>query len=105
MSWGGIGKYILLDPDHHKIHHSLAKEHIDKNFGTIAFWDHLHGTYYAPPKDEQNIVIGVQGYEFPKSGSIFKIYIDDYCEFLTNAKNMFFSFFLRVRNRVQTVRD
>lgn len=48
-SWGFLGKYILVSPIAHRIHHSVKEEHYDKNFGgTFIFWDRLFGTYCAP---------------------------------------------------------
>ncbi len=43
----GVLKYVLVTPQSHRIHHSLAAEHRDKNFGlTFSLWDHLFGTQY-----------------------------------------------------------
>jgi sterol desaturase/sphingolipid hydroxylase (fatty acid hydroxylase superfamily) len=33
-------KYILVTPQSHRIHHSIEKRHVDKNFGTLfTIWD------------------------------------------------------------------
>ena len=38
-------EYIFMSPAQHHIHHSFAKEHIDKNFGVaLSFWDWMFGT-------------------------------------------------------------
>ena len=43
----GILRYVLVTPQSHRIHHSLRKEHRDKNFGAMfSIWDHLFGTQY-----------------------------------------------------------
>ena len=43
----GILRYILVTPQSHRIHHSVKKEHRDKNFGAMfSIWDHLFGTQY-----------------------------------------------------------
>jgi sterol desaturase/sphingolipid hydroxylase (fatty acid hydroxylase superfamily) len=40
-------------PQIHRIHHSLAPEHIDKNFAFMfPMWDVIFGTYVHPKKDE-----------------------------------------------------
>lgn len=45
-SWGFIGRYILVSPMAHRIHHSVDPKHYNKNFGgTFIFWDRLFGTY------------------------------------------------------------
>jgi sterol desaturase/sphingolipid hydroxylase (fatty acid hydroxylase superfamily) len=41
----GILKYVLVTPQSHRIHHSTAVEHRDRNYGiTFSIWDHLFGT-------------------------------------------------------------
>jgi len=38
-------RYILVTPQSHRVHHSLAPEHRDKNFGSLfSIWDFLFGT-------------------------------------------------------------
>ena len=69
-SWGWIGKYILISPRIHKIHHSKDPEHHDKNFGfTLVLWDRIFGTFYQP-KDGQEIEIGLVDNPFNKSNPV-----------------------------------
>ncbi len=45
--FGVLGKYILMSPVAHRIHHSPHPEHWDKHYGhTFIFWDRIFGTYY-----------------------------------------------------------
>lgn len=45
--WGFIGKYILVSPAGHRVHHSDYKDHRDTNYGNfIPLWDHLFGTWH-----------------------------------------------------------
>lgn len=38
-------RYVLVTPQSHRVHHSLAPEHRDKNFGSMfSIWDFLFGT-------------------------------------------------------------
>lgn len=48
--WFGAGfRGWLLGPAHHQIHHSADPAHHNRNFGSsLALWDRLFGTYYAP---------------------------------------------------------
>lgn len=40
-------RYILVTPQSHRIHHSLEKRHLDKNFGVLfSVWDQMFGTQY-----------------------------------------------------------
>ncbi|KYP14977.1 MAG: sterol desaturase [Flavihumibacter sp. CACIAM 22H1] len=37
---------IIVTPSHHRVHHALNPEYLDKNYGQIfIFWDKLFGTY------------------------------------------------------------
>lgn len=44
---------FIVTPWYHRIHHSTAREHFNKNF-TVFFplWDRLFGTYYQPKPGE-----------------------------------------------------
>lgn len=68
LKWnlGWFGKYILVSPTGHKIHHSNDERHFNKNFGTFfVWWDKLFGTYLYT-NDE--IIIGVKNTELNKKG-------------------------------------
>ena len=42
----GILEKIIVTPSHHRVHHAINKEYIDKNYGQIfIFWDKWFGTY------------------------------------------------------------
>jgi sterol desaturase/sphingolipid hydroxylase (fatty acid hydroxylase superfamily) len=42
----GVLRHILVTPQSHRIHHSEAPEHADKNFGVIfCIWDRIFGTH------------------------------------------------------------
>jgi sterol desaturase/sphingolipid hydroxylase (fatty acid hydroxylase superfamily) len=46
-------RYITGDTRFHRIHHSMNKEHHNKNFGSfLTIWDSLFGTAYWPRPDE-----------------------------------------------------
>ena len=37
---------IIVTPSHHRVHHAINKEYIDKNYGQIfIFWDKLFGSF------------------------------------------------------------
>ena len=37
---------IIVTPSHHRVHHAINKEYLDKNYGQIfIFWDRLFGTF------------------------------------------------------------
>jgi alkylglycerol monooxygenase len=42
----GFLEKIIVTPSHHRVHHAINPEYIDKNYGQIfIFWDKLFGTY------------------------------------------------------------
>jgi alkylglycerol monooxygenase len=42
----GFLEKIIVTPSHHRVHHAINPEYIDKNLGQIfIFWDKLFGTY------------------------------------------------------------
>lgn len=56
--FGWFGRWILVSPVAHRIHHSMLPEHWDKNFsGTLLIWDRLFGTWYDG--DKVNTEVGV----------------------------------------------
>ncbi len=50
----------LLGPAHHQIHHSIAPEHHDRNFGNcLTLFDRLFGTFTMPELTRQPIKFGI----------------------------------------------
>lgn len=42
----GFLEKIIVTPSHHRVHHAINREYMDKNYGQIfIFWDKLFGTY------------------------------------------------------------
>jgi alkylglycerol monooxygenase len=42
----GFLEKIIVTPSHHRVHHAINKEYLDKNYGQIfIFWDKLFGSY------------------------------------------------------------
>jgi iron(III) transport system substrate-binding protein len=45
ISYGRLLEHILISPAQHQIHHSIARQHHDKNFGAVlAIWDWFGGS-------------------------------------------------------------
>jgi sterol desaturase/sphingolipid hydroxylase (fatty acid hydroxylase superfamily) len=65
-SFGWVGRWLLVTPQNHRIHHSAHPGDFNKNFGnTIVLWDRLFGTYAerAHAQEEGDFAIGVYGDE------------------------------------------
>ncbi|CAD5954552.1 hypothetical protein PCC9214_02774 [Planktothrix tepida] len=54
LDYGKIGNHIFISPVLHQIHHSIAPQHINKNYGEfLGIWDWMFGTLYLPEKEEK----------------------------------------------------
>ncbi|MCL4105849.1 UNVERIFIED_CONTAM: hypothetical protein GTU68_012487 [Idotea baltica] len=52
-----IFSYLFNTPSHHRVHHGINPQYIDKNHGgTLIIWDRLFGTFQA---EEEEVVYGV----------------------------------------------
>ena len=55
----GFLEKIIVTPSHHRVHHAINPEYLDKNYGQIfIFWDKLFGTYQEE-KDSVPAVYGI----------------------------------------------
>ncbi len=60
LSFGRLESYFI-SPAQHQLHHSIADQHRDKNFGTcFALWDKLAGSW-LPAGTYQKLTYGVPG--------------------------------------------
>jgi sterol desaturase/sphingolipid hydroxylase (fatty acid hydroxylase superfamily) len=51
-AWGWFGRWILVSPNAHRMHHASGNRFHTVNFGSdLVIWDRLFGTYRAPPED------------------------------------------------------
>lgn len=55
----GFLEHIIVTPSHHRVHHAMNKEYMDKNFGQIFIvWDKIFGTFQKE-LDDVPAVFGV----------------------------------------------
>lgn len=48
----GILEYIIVTPSHHRVHHSINPEYLDKNYSQVFIvWDKLFGTFQEEMKE------------------------------------------------------
>ncbi len=60
LSWGKQLENWLISPAQHQIHHSLAQEHWDKNYGTaLAIWDRIWGTLVKGSEVKDELRFGI----------------------------------------------
>ena len=75
ISYGKKFEIFLISPAQHQIHHSIDKQHHNKNFGvTFALWDYIFGSLVFS-KSNQNIKFGLlEKDNFPRN-NLIKIYL------------------------------
>jgi sterol desaturase/sphingolipid hydroxylase (fatty acid hydroxylase superfamily) len=62
ISFRGGWERVLMSPAAHQVHHSSDPRHFGRNLGnSIALWDWLFGTLYAPGAQRERLVFGVRG--------------------------------------------
>jgi len=83
---------ILMSPAQHHIHHSTAKEHIDKNFGVaLSVWDWIFGSLYLSKAKDQ-LRFGLSGEQSREHHSLKGLYLDP----IHQAWGVFLRFFSRL---------
>ena len=67
----GFLEYVIVTPSHHRVHHAINPQYMDKNFSAIFIvWDRLFGTY----QEELDEIVPVYGVSRPvKTWNPFKI--------------------------------
>ena len=69
---------ILISPAQHQIHHSIKKEHHNKNFGVaLALWDFLFGSLHLS-KSNEYIEFGISNKKHKYENNIIYLYISPF---------------------------
>lgn len=67
---------VLVSPAMHQLHHSVAPEHLDKNFGQIfSVWDRLWGTFHVSQAAGANLRFGISGMPPGQFATLFGVYV------------------------------
>ena len=68
-------EYVLISPAQHQLHHSVAVQHHDKNFGaTLAVWDWLFGSLHHSVETE-DLTLGLGQGEPDTDHSLYAMYL------------------------------
>ena len=61
-------RWIVVTPDMHRVHHSIAARETNSNFGfNLPWWDRLFGTYRAQPAaGHEAMTIGIEQFRDPR---------------------------------------
>ncbi len=64
----GLLRWIVVTPDMHRVHHSVAPHETNSNFGfNLPWWDRLSGTYCAQPAaGHEKMTIGIAQFREPR---------------------------------------
>jgi|AGTN01.3.fsa_nt_gi Sterol desaturase len=76
--WGWFGRWVLVSPLHHRLHHGLQPEEYQSNMGTMLIWDHLFGTFRQP--GPQPVPMGVNHPAYETVGGSFRMIIPELLE-------------------------
>jgi sterol desaturase/sphingolipid hydroxylase (fatty acid hydroxylase superfamily) len=60
-------RWIVVTPDMHRVHHSIAARETNSNFGfNLPWWDRLFGTYRdQPAAGHEGMIIGIEQFRDP----------------------------------------
>ena len=61
-------RLLIVTPDMHRVHHSVAREETNSNYGfNLSIWDRMFGTYIAQPAaGHERMTIGLTPYQDEK---------------------------------------
>jgi sterol desaturase/sphingolipid hydroxylase (fatty acid hydroxylase superfamily) len=77
LSWGPLLSHVVISPAQHQVHHSVKREHFDRNYGFIfALWDWLFGTLYVP-RTKETLTFGL-GEGEPMHTTVWRAYADPF---------------------------
>ena len=95
--WGWFGRYVLVSPAMHRVHHGVANEFHNSNYGSLlTVWDHLFGTWKDPRCLGCNrIAVGLENIDGGLSP--WRYLIKTYSAFLTSIFSLFKSLIGRLR--------
>jgi sterol desaturase/sphingolipid hydroxylase (fatty acid hydroxylase superfamily) len=86
--YGWIGRWLLVSPRMHRLHHARSPRYHDSNFTfDLVLWDRLFGTYTAcaPDTDPRTIPLGLEENPFNRhhtvGGALREYFLSTYLEF------------------------
>lgn len=92
--YGWIGRWLLVNPRMHRLHHARSADYHDRNFTfDLVLWDRLFGTYVAcpPGTDPLTIPLGLEQNPFNHhegiGGALREYFLSTYREFWLELRN------------------
>ena len=88
-------EYIFISPAQHQLHHSIAREHHDKNFGAaLAIWDWLFGSLHHSVEFD-TLELGISKNQKDETHNLKDLYLNPFIE----IKNYIFKNFKKLKNK------
>lgn len=79
-------EHVLISPAQHQLHHSIAEEHYDKNFGAaLAVWDWLFGSLHVS-EGQHDMKFGLTENEGHSATSLRVMYLAPFVEIYGMAR-------------------
>ncbi len=68
-------RWVVVTPDMHRVHHSVAKNETNSNFGfNLPWWDRLFATYRAnPAAGHEAMTIGLDRFRDPRELRLYRL--------------------------------
>jgi sterol desaturase/sphingolipid hydroxylase (fatty acid hydroxylase superfamily) len=70
-------RWLVVTPDMHRIHHSVARDETNSNFGfSVPWWDRLLGTYRPEPaKSQIEMPLGLEQFRDPRKLTLVRLLV------------------------------
>ena len=92
-------EYIFISPAQHQLHHSIAREHYDKNFGAaLALWDWLFCSLHHSVEFE-TLELGIEKNQKDESHNLKDLYINPIIE----IKNYFLKKVFKIKSKIYSI--
>ncbi len=90
---------IFISPAQHQLHHSIAREHHDKNFGAaLAIWDWMFGSLHHSV-DYETLELGIEKNQKDETHNLKELYINPFIE----IKNYFLKRLKTLKNKIYSI--
>ncbi|MAV82043.1 MAG: sterol desaturase [Pelagibacteraceae bacterium] len=97
-------EYILISPAQHHLHHSISKDHHDKNFGvSLAIWDWFFGSLHHSEEAEK-LTLGISKKSNENTHTLKNLYFGPIKEILSISVikfNKLFNFYKSIFKKIK----
>jgi sterol desaturase/sphingolipid hydroxylase (fatty acid hydroxylase superfamily) len=67
-------RWIVIGPAAHRVHHSTVSAHYGRNFGVLAIWDRLFGTFILPA-DAREMTTGIDNPRYDTGRPFHELFV------------------------------